>query len=173
MASDDVEDRATTESARTTLKRASAGNGPVCPTMLIQDVLLRYPETWKVFVAHQLPCPRCMASTYETISQLASMLGVDLAVGVGVAQVIGKHLVEGGLARRKHRRDAGVVGRGDGRELGVVGGGRRERQQAGEEEREQVVHGSRGELTYRPSCRPSSSGSPRRGRVSGRRSPAP
>ncbi|MEI8220389.1 MAG: DUF1858 domain-containing protein [bacterium] len=80
MASDDVEDRARTDRARTTLKRAPAGNGPVCPTMLIQDVLLRYPETWKVFVAHQLPCPRCMASTYESISQLASMLGVDLAV---------------------------------------------------------------------------------------------
>ena len=80
MASDDVEDRAARERERSAFVPVPAGNGPVCPTMLIQDVLLRYPETWKVFVAHQLPCPRCMASTYESISQLASMLGVDLAV---------------------------------------------------------------------------------------------
>ncbi len=67
------------ERARSASKRVLAGNGPVCPTMLIPDVRLRYPETWKVFVAHRLPRTRCMAGTHETIGQLASMLGGNLA----------------------------------------------------------------------------------------------
>ena len=52
--------------------------GPVCPEMLIQEVLLRFPGTWPVFHHYGLPCPRCLASGYENVGQLAVMLHVDL-----------------------------------------------------------------------------------------------
>ena len=52
--------------------------GPVCPEMLIQEVLLRFPSTWPVFQHYGLPCPRCLASSYENVGQLAVMLHVDL-----------------------------------------------------------------------------------------------
>lgn len=51
--------------------------GPVTAEMLIQDVLLQYPETRAVFAAWQLPCPRCLASGYETVGQLAVTIGLD------------------------------------------------------------------------------------------------
>jgi hypothetical protein len=52
--------------------------GPVCAEMLIQEVLLRYPATLRVFRRYGLPCPLCLASGYENIGQLAVMLKVDL-----------------------------------------------------------------------------------------------
>lgn len=52
-------------------------SGPVTPAMLIQDVLLAYPETLAVFRAWRLPCPRCLASGYETVGQLAVTIGID------------------------------------------------------------------------------------------------
>jgi hypothetical protein len=53
-------------------------DGPVCAEMLIQEVLLRYPSTLLVFRRYGLPCPRCMASGYENLAQLAVMLDVQL-----------------------------------------------------------------------------------------------
>jgi hypothetical protein len=52
--------------------------GPVCAEMLIQEVLLRYPATLRVFRRYGLPCPLCLASGYENIGQLAIMLKVAL-----------------------------------------------------------------------------------------------
>jgi hypothetical protein len=52
--------------------------GPICAEMLIQEVLLRYPATLEVFRRYGLPCPRCLASGYENIGQLAVMLKVAL-----------------------------------------------------------------------------------------------
>jgi len=51
--------------------------GPVTAAMLIQDVLLGYPETRAVFASWRLPCPRCLASGYETVGQLALTIGLD------------------------------------------------------------------------------------------------
>jgi hypothetical protein len=45
--------------------------------MLIHDVLLEYPETLAVFRSWRLPCPRCLASGYETVGQLAVTIGID------------------------------------------------------------------------------------------------
>jgi hybrid cluster-associated redox disulfide protein len=53
--------------------------GPVCAEMLVQEVLLRYPPTLSVFRRYGFPCPACMASVYENVSQVAIMLDVDLA----------------------------------------------------------------------------------------------
>jgi hypothetical protein len=53
-------------------------SGPVCAEMLIQEVLLRYPSTLPVFRRYGLPCPRCLASGYESVAQLAVMLNVEL-----------------------------------------------------------------------------------------------
>ena len=50
--------------------------------MLIRDVLLEYPSTRAVFAAWRLPCPRCLASEYETIGQLAVTIGIDGVVFV-------------------------------------------------------------------------------------------
>lgn len=55
----------------------SARLGPVTAAMLIQDVLLAYPETRAVFAAWRLPCSRCLASGYETVGQLAVTIGLD------------------------------------------------------------------------------------------------
>ena len=57
---------------------ASGATGPVCAEMLIQEVLLRYPATLPVFRRYGLPCPRCLASGYENLAQLAVMLDVAL-----------------------------------------------------------------------------------------------
>jgi hybrid cluster-associated redox disulfide protein len=46
--------------------------------MLVQDILLRYPPTIAVFRRYGMPCPACMASVYENVSQIAVMLAVDL-----------------------------------------------------------------------------------------------
>lgn len=54
--------------------------GPVCAEMLVQEVLLRYPATLGVFRRHGYPCPACLASVYENVTQIANMLGVDPAV---------------------------------------------------------------------------------------------
>lgn len=53
-------------------------DGPVSSEMLIGEVLLRFPSTLPVFKRHGLPCPICLANSYENVAQVAVMLGVDL-----------------------------------------------------------------------------------------------
>jgi hypothetical protein len=57
--------------------RHGAVSGRVTPSMLIRDVLLEYPSTRAVFAAWCLPCPRCLASEYETVGQLAVTISLD------------------------------------------------------------------------------------------------
>ncbi|MBE0476252.1 MAG: DUF1858 domain-containing protein [Coriobacteriia bacterium] len=46
--------------------------------MLISDVLASEPRAARVFAAHGLPCPSCLAAEMETLLAVASVHGVPV-----------------------------------------------------------------------------------------------
>ncbi|MBA4370596.1 MAG: disulfide oxidoreductase [Coriobacteriaceae bacterium] len=62
--------------------------------MLIKDVLYGHPEAVRVFERFGLGCSTCLGAEMETLSSVASMHGVDVAVLISALE--GLHESEGG-----------------------------------------------------------------------------
>lgn len=51
---------------------------PVTKKTLIFDVINKYPETFDIFIEHNIGCIGCMAAKYETIEEGIKMHGIDV-----------------------------------------------------------------------------------------------
>jgi hybrid cluster-associated redox disulfide protein len=51
---------------------------PVTKDMLILDVINEYPETFDIFIDHNIGCIGCRAAKFETLEEGMSMHGIDV-----------------------------------------------------------------------------------------------
>lgn len=51
---------------------------PVTKKTLISDVISEYPETFDIFIEHNIGCIGCMASKFETLEEGITMHGIDV-----------------------------------------------------------------------------------------------
>lgn len=58
------------------MKQAS-GKGKITEDMTIKDVIDTYPQTATVFMRYNVGCIGCLAASYEKVSDIAKIHGID------------------------------------------------------------------------------------------------